>query len=251
MSQQYALERRPSHEALAQAAETRDIATVTFQAAAGWAVVKTRFVNADKGSGVLELELLAGQPDIRSALQIGQELGVSFRRGSRKCVFTSCLLESAEDRGAGGRSRHILRLTWPDNLQELQRRLYHRTPVPEGRVIPVDLWMGRKAEDSANNSLPHRGRMVDVSAGGLSVELPREIRPRWREHDQLACRFAAGPDRAPIEVAARLTHYTRLADGHVRLGLQFLGLDAGDRGRHAFQQISHLANRLRRSGPNR
>jgi c-di-GMP-binding flagellar brake protein YcgR len=93
--------------------------------------------------------------------------------------------------------------------------------------------------------------MLDLSAGGLSVDFPREVRPRWREQDQLSCRFAAGPDRTPVEVSARLTHYSREADGHVRLGLQFLGLDTCEQGRHVLQQIHHMANRLQRFRKNK
>jgi c-di-GMP-binding flagellar brake protein YcgR len=250
LSQQFALAPRHSRAALLQAVETHEIATATWQTDAGWVVAKARFISADASSGVLHLELMPGQSDAQTALQIGQELGVSFRRGSRKCVFASCLVESTQDR-ADGRARHILRLTWPEILDELQRRLYHRTPVPPGRVVPVDLWMGPTAESTGAEGLPQRGRMVDLSAGGLSVELPREVRPRWRDDDQLSCRFSVGADQQPIEVAARLTNYTRLSDGHVRLGLQFLGLDAGGGGRHTLQQISHFAGRLRRFDPNR
>lgn len=246
MSPQYPLKSDSSHTTVLEAAETRQPVTITWQAETGWQVTKGRFADADPDAASIYLHLPAAAGTTRP--EVSQDVSVSFRRGSRKCVFTSCLIDSFEGRARdGGKSGLILRLSWPDSLQELQRRLFHRTPVPPGRYIPVDLWLSQANEDLSEHATAQRGKMVDLSAGGLSIELPRETRPRWREDDQFTCRFSAGPNRPPVEVAARLTNYTRLSEGHVRVGLQFLGLDGGDRGRQALQQISFLTSRLRRN----
>ncbi|HOA74843.1 MAG TPA: PilZ domain-containing protein [Phycisphaerae bacterium] len=237
-----------SYESLSEAIRNRYPATLTYQAADGWTMIKTRFLPAaDHEDDAVCLEVLGPEPAAELP-EIGRELGVSFRRGSRKCVFTAGLLGCSRLPSKGGRTRIVMRLSWPDIVQELQRRLYHRTPVPPGHYIPVDLWL-TEAHEAANQDMSHqRGRMLDLSAGGLSVELPREVRPRWREDDRLACRFAGPADRQPIEVTARITYYERRSDGQVRMGLQFLGLDAGDRGRRVLQQINQITQRLRRAG---
>lgn len=240
---------------LHEAVKTHAPIVLTYRGSSGWAMLKSRITGVE-GDGQLLLIEIPRQCGSDTVLpEAGQSVSVAFRRGHRKHVFSSMVVDDSSG-GSNLRNASVLRITWPDELCELQRRLYHRTPVPRGRLIPVDLWMDRCSADELDQepptpadepkALPHRGKMLDLSAGGISVELPREVRPRWREQDQLSCRFAAGPDRTPVEVTARLTHYTRQADGHVRLGLQFLGLDTCEHGREVLRQIHHTANRLQR-----
>jgi hypothetical protein len=251
LSQHHAMRTDQGQSSLVEAARSRTPAVLTYQTSSGWAMVKTQFLDAGDANESLCLELAVQPGRLEEPMpEIGQELGVSFRRGSRKCVFTACLTACETQPTPGGRTRTLLRVTWPDAIQELQRRLYHRTPIPSGRFIPVDLWLARARETPQAAPLAHRGRMLDLSAGGLSVEFPLESRPRWQEDDQLACRFAASAGRA-IEVTARVTNYERRSDGRVRVGLQFMGLDAGDRGRQVLQQISGLTQQLQRSGSDR
>lgn len=245
MSQPYPIDAYEWSEQLHEVARNRLPATITYQTHKGWTVLKARFVATPAESDLLAIDFVNPPDHAEPAPQPGQELGISYRRGSRKCVFTACFVDLSTTPVSSGGTRTTLRFTWPQHVEELQRRLYHRTPVPRGRLVPVDLWLAQAQEDFDSGALAQRGRMVDLSAGGLSVELPGETRPRWREDEQLSCRFAPGPDRPPIEVAAKLTHYTRLSDGHVRIGLQFLGLDTGERGRHTLQKISRMAQRLR------
>lgn len=244
MSQQYQLRPDRSRAALLEAIETGQHATLSWQTDRGWQTAKARFTQTDDGECSVRVQLA---PNSSGDLpQISQEVSVSFRHGSRKYVFTACLIECSEASPPARGPRSAMRLSWPEVIHEMQRRLYHRTQVPPGRFIPVDLWLAQAEAAGPNENASQRGKMVDLSAGGVSVELPRQIRPRWREDDQFTCRFATGPDRAPIEVTARLTNYTRLPEGHVRVGLQFLGLDTGEKGRHTLQQIGILTSRLRR-----
>ncbi len=244
MSQQFGLRPEHAREILTEAARNHTVTTITWETAGGWVMVKTRLCGlADEGNLLIELPP-AAEP-AQPAPQLGQSIGVSFRRGSRKCVFDSAVVGQVE---LSRQNRQItaLRVAWPDDVQELQRRLYQRTQVPRGRFIPVELWIEQAGGESAETS-PQRGKMLDLSAGGVSIELPHENRPRWREDDRLACRFATDPDRQPIEIPARLTHYSRDSAGHVRLGLQFVGLEACDGSRQKLHRIHQMASRLRRS----
>lgn len=245
MSQQYQLRPDRSRAALLEAVEAGQHATLSWQTEQAWQLAKARFVSVDADECAVGVRLAANTGC--ELPEVGQELSVSFRNGSRKYVFTTCLVERPDAMPPIGKPGVTLRLSWPEVVHEMQRRLYHRTPVPPGRFIPVDLWLAQARESEPIDAPTQQGKMVDLSAGGVSVELPRQTRPRWREDDQFTCRFSTGPDRPPVEVTARLTNYTRLPQGHVRVGLQFLGLDAGERGRHALQQINLLTSRLRRS----
>lgn len=246
MSQHFALRPQQAEEILAETARGRTIVGLTWRDdRRRWMIAKARLVEADRGRDGLLIECKhAADDDGDEIPQLGQDLAVSFRRGSRKCVFNTTVL-GRDIHGDGERHHLVLRVAWPNDLHELQRRLFYRTPVPRGRFIPVDLWINTQQDEA--QPFPQRGRMLDLSAGGLSVELPREARPRWRNDEQLSCRFVNDAQRGPIEVSARLTHYNRLPDGHVRLGLQFLGLDAGEEGRRTLNRIENMTGKLRRS----
>jgi c-di-GMP-binding flagellar brake protein YcgR len=249
LSQRFALTADHTREAIAQAAQARTIVGLTWQSREGWVMLKSRLLGVHA-----ENELLVQFPgdDVNGTTlpEIGQDISVSFRRGSRKCVFDTPVAGYIE-LNENGRRIVAIRVAWPTDLHELQRRLYQRTPVPRGRIIPVDLWI---KQAGGENLVPNsqRGKMLDLSAGGVSIELSRELRPRWREDEQLACRFATDSDREPVEIPARVTYYSRESDGRVRVGLQFLGLDACDRGRqtlHRIQQMTGRLRRFRRNGP--
>jgi len=265
---------------LHEAIKKRMPAMVTYRGPKGWAMIKSRLlgVEADSELILLELtndfkaeadtyitesnvynesndsidELQAESPASLESLEtddlkLGQSLGVSFRYGHRKCMFSTVMLGKSQ-RPQQDRNRCVLRVEWPEEVSELQQRLYHRTPVPYGRMIQVDLQLAQDDSSADTLPLPQRGRMLDLSAGGISVEIPRETRPRWRQDDQLLCRFATGSDRDLLEVSARIKHCSRTADGQVRLGLQFVGLDACEDGRQTLLQIRRMTNRFQRSG---
>ncbi|MBI4580018.1 MAG: PilZ domain-containing protein [Planctomycetes bacterium] len=244
MNQRFGVTPDQAREILQEMVDGQSPAKLTYQAGAGWVMVKSRFVGVDESSDLLLLEFSPRGDEAEDPPEAGQSIGVAFRRGSRKCVFDSHVVDQVampDDRPG----TLALRLAWPEKVNELQRRLYVRTPVPRGRLIPVDLWI-REAGGGRDEPPAQRGRLVDLSAGGISVELAREARPRWREDDPLSCRFRADPNHELVEASVRLTSHSRLPDGHVRLGLQFVGLDASEQGRQVLQQIHRMTTRLQR-----
>ena len=178
MNPEYSVRPDLAQAILHEAIKARTPAVLTYQSPAGWMMLKSRLVGIEADSAWILLELpKTPEPETHPPV-VGQSLGVSFRRGHRKCVFNSRLAGESEA-GADGRRASVLRLVWPEELQELQRRLYHRTPVPRGRLVPVDLWMTQAPSDLPADSMPKRGKMLDLSAGGISVEMPRDERYCW------------------------------------------------------------------------
>ena len=84
----------------------------------------------------------------------------------------------------------------------------------------------------------------DVSAGGLSVMLPRPRLPRWQKSEKIHCSFPTGAGEPPVRVTGRLCYREQNARGDVRLGLSFLA-DKPDTGRrNAFNRINEMAARF-------
>ena len=55
-------------------------------------------------------------------VRAGEHVGVAFRRGHKKCVFTSVVLERQEYDRNSDAPVPALTLSWPESMQELQRR---------------------------------------------------------------------------------------------------------------------------------
>jgi len=232
------------HELLGQAARARATITLDYRLGQRWVHRKYRLVGIDPHESLLLVDAGPSSVYWAARLEPGLNLTASFRHGHHKCVFTTSVVDVQEANPSGLSPHRVLRLLRPDEMHELQRRLYVRTRVPPNRMIPVDLWLAPR-EASRPGAAPRRGRMLDLSGGGMSLELPRDVSLCCRENDLLTCRFTAEPSRAALEIPTRLRHTSRLPDGRMRIGLQFVGLDASDDGRRTLQCIQRITAGLR------
>jgi len=243
------VELRPERrdELLAEAVAGSVPVVLTCRRADGWLRLRAWFLDIDVQAGqlVLEYPTAAGPP--ASEWEAQQEVGASFRRGHRKYVFGATVSGAhAAPGGRTDRSAH-LRLQWPTTMQELQRRLYCRTPVPRGITIPVDLLLSPDHQWGRAGVTPNRATLLDISLGGLSLALLGDRNPGWRTGQRLTCRFPVEPDGPPVEIPAICRRSERLPDGRNRIGLQFLGLGTAAQDQATPQRLHRLAARLQRS----
>jgi len=211
-----------------------------------WHVLKSRFLGLDQDNGRLFIKTPLQRDFGRAEFEIGQSVGVSFRRGHKKCVFEAQVV-GQEQAGDDGRCpTDALILNWPHRIQEFQRRLYSRAKVPSKLVIPVDISPDTPRPAKATDELACRGLMLDLSAAGMNIALPTEKYTRFKPGDTVTCTFALDPGQEPQEVSGQLRHCERAPSGHMRVGLQFLGLEASSQGRQTLQCIGQAASRFRR-----
>jgi len=209
--------------------------------------MKTRFVEVNPQEGELMIEERAGSDAATAELMDGQHMDVSFRRGHKKCVFRTVTLgrRPLANRDIDGIS--AIRLRYPEEMAELQRRLYHRAFVPNGMVIPVDLWRGDLGASPVPEKPICEGTMMDLSAGGISVSLPSDRAPGWDQDETVSCSFLLEPMEPPVRVSGQVRHRDKMPDGHVRVGVRFMGLDTSPDQRETLRRITQLAARFRRS----
>ncbi len=248
MSRAFHLAPERQNELLREAAARRTTAQLSCNLPGGWEIFKTRFLGIDHEHFRIFLEYPGNPGQPPPELQPEQNVGISFRHGSHKCVFATSVVDRLQLAGRHGKHRPALCVRWPDVMQELQRRLYYRTAVPRQVMIPVDLW---NLEDRAGTGAPGpvRGRIVDVSAGGLSVTLAPQAGDLFGRNTSLQCRFTTGGIEPPLELQARLRHRDTDAGGTVRLGLQFVGLDSTPEGQEVIRRIHQMTCRLQKLGP--
>jgi c-di-GMP-binding flagellar brake protein YcgR len=177
-------------------------------------------------------------------LVVGQTLGVTFRRAHRKCVFETTV--TGRCNYSTGRADDVpaLRLEWPESVFEMQRRLYYRTPVPRDAELPVQVRVRDEDGDCETDVMVCRGRMGDVSAGGMSVVLKNAENPRWRPETRVECKFVGASDGPAVELYGHMRYLYEMPEGGVRMGVQFVGLETDGAARSTLDEIIELTKKF-------
>lgn len=212
---------------LADAVEDFRPAWASWRQAEGWATYETRFVSADPRAGELTVLYDASQhrtPDIRE----GQHVSVSFRHGRGRCAFDTVVLGHGRASVGGGRPLPILRLEYPKELCDLQRRACYRQPVSPSASVSVRLSV--VPDGSAPAAASAGGHLIDISADGMSVGLPPGAGLPAGVDCLVDCELRVEGGSPAISILARICSRTQMPDGRVRLGLQFIGNTAADSG---------------------
>lgn len=174
-----------------------------------------------------------------SSLNPGVTLGVSFRVGQRKCMFSSTV-QAVEAKG------RTLRITvgWPDRVELLQRRAYERVSPPRGRVVAIRFWKEFRDESTESVRTDHyHGQLEDISAGGLRVSAAESI--EMIVGHAYRCVFTPEPSAPATVVTAMLRHREPGEPGRVSLGLQFVGLEAYPEGRSQLNELATIVSQYK------
>ncbi len=216
-----------------------------------WSVFKSRFLAGNGPSRRLYVEYPSlphrgkGPPPVRP----GENVGVAFRRGHKKCLFTTVALSLGDVTLHGQTRVNAIELMWPDQVQEVQRRAYYRITLSAVRNIKTLIWRGGAAQRglAGTDALPIcEGRITDLSAGGMRVLLPRGTQTGLRTDDSVGVEFQPEPDGPGFLLDALLRHVSANPDGTVALGIQFTGLEATPEGRRVLQRLLRIVNQYQR-----
>jgi len=236
---------RTRHEWLLQEAQNHGPIVLNARISHRWLVLKSRFHGVNRENGLLFIEDPSQQGRGRSEFEIGQNVGISFRHRHKKCIFETQIIDESLPDKEGTSSVPIISLRWPDRIHEFQRRLYSRAKVPPRLTIPVDICPENNRPIQTTGGMAYRGLMLDLSAGGMNIALPAEKHTHLKAGDTVTCTFALEPGQAPQEISGWLRHCEQVPGGHLRVGLQFLGLEASTEGYKTLRRLGQAANRFR------
>lgn len=206
----------------------------------GWQNHKCELVAGSAIDGFVQLRLrLQTEGDGPPLLKPGAALGVSFRVGQRKCMF-SCVASAVETKGAV----LFVKANWPQRVEMLQRRAYQRVSPPAGHVVAVRFWREHE-DDSAPSATPkrHHGQLEDISAGGMLVNAAESIDTNLEA--AYRCVFSPKPGAPAVIVTAMLRHLEPGETGRVSLGFQFVGLEAYPEGREQLTQLASVVGQYK------
>lgn len=233
-------------EVLLEAADKNSIASMARRLETGWITYKSRFLQVDSSGAYMILERPDPSPGQAPPEWVpGEMVGVSFRRGHKKYLFSGEVLSLLSAEMGSVTDVPALKITWPEVVQEMQRRLYFRANVPSGRRIDVRIWDGiniAAAPAELNGRPHHAGQLLDVSAGGCRVIMDGARNPHLESGDTVIVQFQPDPRTAPIRLDAMFRHVQELPLGKVALGLQFVGLEMSPNGRKTLQDLSRVVS---------
>ncbi len=233
--------------------ERRNLLVLTHDSPQGWRLFNSRFVGGAPSSRVLHVEtpVARAEHDVQLPRR-GDTLGVTFRFGHKKCLF-STILEAIEVDGHEG----VAALRWPDCLQQLGRRAYERARPPKDVIIAVRFWRtdATRGEDaggihsssrevSKDRAVCH-GQLENLSAGGMRVRVadPNQI----QVGDAYRCIFAPRPGKPSLILDAFVRHREAAHQGRVSVGFQFVGMESAPQSRRTVDRLVRMVNEFKRA----
>jgi len=232
-------------EILLTAIDKKALCVITRNGPDGWQTFKSRLV-AGSAYDRIVLQSPADVDDLPTFFA-GQRLGISFRRGHKKCMFASIALSHAVQQVAGQRIL-ALEAQWPQTLQELQRRVYYRVEPP-GRTVRVRFWRGgvsARADAAQTEVQTYTGSLLDLSAGGMRILSTEVTGDTFTEGEAVGCSFIPKPRAETLVVDGVYRHFQVESDGRVSVGVQFVGLEATDRGRQILSDLAAVVTDYQR-----
>jgi c-di-GMP-binding flagellar brake protein YcgR len=224
-----------------EAVRRRTPVTLSHRASDGWQTIKSQLVEPARATGRIHVESPA---DAADALEVGTLLGVSFRRGHKKCMFAG-KVEARTSVRCDGRDVSTLALSNPDVIQLLQRRVYHRTPVPDSKRIEVSIHPPAPGSNGGGSGRDYRGLLRNVSVGGMAVAVPRDANTSLSSGQTLIATIHL-PGGAPLETDVNYRHQAIVGD-ELQLGFQFVGLETTAAGREVLARLSQFSLQLQRT----
>ena len=226
-----------AEEILQKVIESRTPVLMSHMSRGKWHITKVNLTDITPGRLRLEITYHPKRHPIN--IQIDQPVGLSFKFGRSKYMTEAPVagFEPAINRGQGG----TIVLQMPNHIDVMSRRHYFRVDAPESLAVKVLFWH-RGYYDTNITQVPiedyWQGRLVDISAGGIQIEVSKQQIPHFKKGQLIGAQFTALPYKRPIMFEARIRRITETSDGeHFCLAAQIVGLDATVDGRSTLKRL--------------
>jgi hypothetical protein len=229
---------------IAEAAAKQTPLVLTRRGPSGWVVAKSRFRGVCQPEQHLLIECPPGAGSHAwPKPAAGELLGVAFRRGHKKCLFSTVVVDG---NALVGEATPGIVARWPSELQELQRRVYQRACPPPGRRMKVGI---RPVGTTPDQPPALTGVVEDLSAGGMRLRYEGE--PDLDIEQGVHLDFALGRRTAEVRVDATLRHCQAADEGSWSLGFQFAGMEATREGQELLARIARTVTDFQRAAVRR
>jgi len=239
---------RQRDQLLADAVHQKTRLVLTCRGQQRWETHKSRLLDMAPARRALVVAYPHDTPDGVLQLHRGEQVGVAFRHHSRKCLFAATVVAKRQPRAhsmRASRSKALL-LSWPEQIEQLQRRVYYRVAISPQRPVDVRLWSVRTGADPRTppeDAAVTSGRLIDLSVGGMRVEVQADDDPRLEENQVVSAAFTPDPKAPRLVLDVCFRHAEPTDRGRLSLGFQFIGLEVSQ---ETPSPLSHLARAVAR-----
>lgn len=212
-----------------------------------WCSLRSQFLRFDPDQNLLQIAYPVPTADSPPAEVVpGDRLGLSFRRGHKKCIFLSLVVMRRPDTTPEGIAIDTLLIRVPGQVRSLQRRAYQRVDVPGDRFIAVKICQGGPCAVGETAWPLCSGRLGNISVGGILVDVRADQNPRLGVGDTVGLEITASQGLPPLLAEAQYRHCTITGPGRIGLGMRFLGLEHEISGRASIMQVADFVKSLQR-----
>jgi len=169
--------------------------------------------------------------------QIKQDhpIGICIHLGYFKYLFDSTV-QKTEPLGSSWR----IWLNPPETIERIERRVYHRQPVPANTSVKVMFWHRGYLDESENEPAENywQGTLLNLSAGGARFEIEIEHKEHFKTGQVLGIQFTPMCYQKPLLLESHVKYAEEQSDKrYFRIGAEFLGLEASPEGRQILDRI--------------
>jgi len=177
-------------------------------------------------------------------------VGISFRHKSRKVMFSTVVEAKGRFVIEGDNTIAAIRYRMPPTLTELQRRAYFRTPIPPDTTVRATIWEGGAEARAYAQQEPLQtisGELQDLSCGGTLLQTTLTAPPQWSEGTTLGIELQLPDGKSPLVINAKFRGVRHDDEGHLCIGLQFIGLEVSVDGQIVLQRLAASVQRFHRA----
>jgi c-di-GMP-binding flagellar brake protein YcgR len=238
-------------EVIADAAHQKSILVLTCKVQGRWETHKSRLLDVAPARRALVVAYPQHNQEQPLDFTRGEEIGVAFRYRSSKCLFASTVIgkrQPRRHRSSRPVSKSLL-LSWPDQIEQLQRRVYHRVDIPADSPIAVRLWPGGMASCTETPPTDRKiisGSFQDLSVGGARVSIARKDDLALDVNDLVGMEFSVDPDQPILAVEACFRHAEPTGGDTLSLGFQFIGLEVSPERPSLLSRLARAVSRIER-----
>ncbi|MFH1418938.1 MAG: PilZ domain-containing protein [Planctomycetota bacterium] len=221
--------------------------TVSLQSQGRWFNTRSRFIRFSPEEQLVQIAFpLPCLADPQPEVAPGQQLGIAFRRGHKKCIFLGHVVMRRQEPTADGQSEDTLLVRVADRLRELQRRAYQRITVPPDVFIAVKIWEGGPPTPGEPSWPVCSGRLGNVSAGGILVIVREDQNPRLTVGENVGVELTMQQGAKTILAEAQYRHCCLTGSDRLGMGFQFVGLEHHLPGHASVADVAEFVNGLQR-----
>ncbi len=176
------------------------------------------------------------------SLRRGTEIEIHFAARSDRFLFDAKVLDRSTFALASSKVP-VLLVSYPEVLENSQRRAYYRVSPPSSKPVPVRLTTfkhrkdGRWTYEERLEAL--RAQLMNISAGGIAARLPKDQSKDIDVGARLKLAFRLEPEEDEIKLMGMVRHSREdLVDRAMKiLGIQFVDLEQSSEGRQYIDRI--------------